>query len=382
MKWAGYIWIGILLIITAISIPQCLFTSESVSMFNADGRQSTLDPMGPVAQNQADIFYLTLWVTLFLFVTVGGALAFAIWKFRIRKGDDPDFIPPQSHGHPLIEVGLVVASAALLVVIAIPTFGGILLKERPPLGPDESAIQVNVTGYQWWWAFEYPEEGFHTANELVFPAGRVIKLNLRASDVIHSFWLPKLAGKTDLIPGQQNTMWIKADEPGYFWGQCAEYCGDSHAYMLFRAIALNEEDWEEWVLRQKSETVVGGGDYRPLALDENPQEIQADLVESGIQLFIDHCARCHSVDSRVQTSGPNLAHFGSRTSIAAGWMENDPENLAHWIQSPHEVKPGNFMWFGFSDPNNPRVIQMEGLKDAELTPGEVEALVAYLYTLK
>jgi cytochrome c oxidase subunit 2 len=379
MKWIGYIWIGFLLVMTALSVPQCLHTGEEGAYFNSGGRQSALDPLGPVARNQAEIFYLTLWVTLFLFVTVGGALAFAIWKFRQRKGDDPNFIPPQSHGHPLVEVGLVVASAALLVVIAIPTFGGILLKERVPAQYAADAIEVNVTGYQWWWGFEYPEHGFHTANELVFPAGRAVKLSLRASDVIHSFWLPKLAGKTDLIPGQVNTMWIKADEPGYFWGQCAEFCGDSHAYMLFRAKALPEDEWEAWLARQQTATVAGGGDYAPL---QAPDDADPELIGHGTRLFIENCARCHSVDSRVQTSGPNLAHFGSRTSIAAGWMENDPENLARWIREPHEIKPGNHMWAGFPDPANPRAVQMEGLKDVELTDRDVDALVAYLYALQ
>jgi cytochrome c oxidase subunit 2 len=348
-------------------------------LFNAAGQQSTLDPKGPIALNQLNIFYITLWVTLFLFVTVGGALAWATWKFRKRKGDDPNFIPPQSHGHPLVEMGLVVGSAALLVVIAIPTFGGILLKETPPEMEGKEALTVNVTGYQWWWSFEYPELGFHTANELVFPAGRVIKLNLKANDVIHSFWLPKLAGKTDLMPGQDNKMWIQADEPGYFWGQCAEYCGDSHAYMLFRAKALSEEDYTAWVEQQQTASVVGGADYTPVSIGEADEE----LVLTGSQLFIENCARCHSVDSRVQTMGPNLAHFGSRSSIAAGWLENDPENLAYWILHPDKVKPGNFMWYGFPDPENPMgPPQMEGLKDANLTEAQVEAITAYLQTLK
>ena len=380
MKWLTYIWIGILLVVTAISIPQCLHNAESGALFNMTGQQSALDPQGPIAQNQLNVFYVTLWVTIFLFVTVGGALAFAIWKFRMRKGDDPDYIPPQSHGHPLVEVGLVVGSAALLVVIAIPTFSGILLKEQiPDLPEGEEVIDINVTGYQWWWGFEYPEHGFHTANEIVFPAGKVIRLNFKANDVIHSFWLPKLAGKMDLIPGQQNKMWIKADEPGYFWGQCAEYCGDSHAYMLFRAIALTEEEYAAWVEKQLTSTVYGGANYIPLNV---PEEEQA-LVMKGTALFIANCARCHSVDSKIQTMGPNLAHFGDRTSIAAGWLENEQDNLSHWLLHPDKVKPGNFMWEGFPDPSNPSGPPlMQGLKDANLSQEDVDALVAYLYTLK
>ncbi|MEX0326456.1 MAG: cytochrome c oxidase subunit II [Puniceicoccaceae bacterium] len=381
MKWIAYIWIGILLALTAISVPQCLNSGGETALFNATGQQSTLDPQGPLALNQVNIFYVTLWVTLFLFVTVGGALAFAIWKFRMRKGDDPNYVPPQSHGHPLVEMGLVVGSAALLVVIAIPTFGGILLKERPPVMEGEEVLEVNVTGYQWWWGFEYPEYGFHTANELVFPAGKVVKLNLKANDVIHSFWLPKLAGKTDLMPGQENKMWIQADEPGYFWGQCAEYCGDSHAYMLFRAKALSEDEFTAWLEQQQTATVTDAslGDYTPV----NSGGADEELVLTGAELFIENCARCHSVDSKVQTMGPNLAHFGSRTSIAAGWLENESENLVHWILHPDKVKPGNFMWEGFPDPIDPLgPPQMEGLMDANLTEAQAEAIAAYLYTLK
>ena len=379
MKWLSYIWIGILLLIVAVSVPQCLHNAGNGSFLNITGQQSALDPMGPVAQNQLNVFYVTLWVTIFLFVTVGGALAFAIWKFRHRKGDDPNYIPPQSHGHPLVEVGLVIGSAALLVVIAIPTFGGILLKSQVPVTPEGELIEINVTGYQWWWGFEYPEHGFHTSNEIVFPAGKVIKLNFKANDVIHSFWLPKLAGKMDLIPGQRNEMWIKADEPGYFWGQCAEYCGDSHAYMLFRAKALSDADYAAWIDQQKSASVKGGADYTPTQIGSSDQE----LVLKGASLFMLNCARCHSVDSKIQTMGPNLAHFGSRTSIAAGWLENDADNLESWILNPDKIKPGNFMWRGFPDPTNPAgPPQMAGLKDANLTKEDVQALVAYLYTLK
>jgi cytochrome c oxidase subunit 2 len=381
MKRFGYFWIAALLVLTAVSIPQCLYTGGEAA-FNLTGKQSALDPQGPVAQNQADIFYITLWVTLFLFVTVGGALGYSIWRFRLKKGDDPKAIPAQAHGHPLIEVGLVVASAALLVVIAIPTFGGIILKKKVPVEYEADAIEVTVHGYQWWWAFEYPEEGFYTANELVFPAGRAVKLKLRTTDVIHSFWLPKLAGKTDLMPAQENTMWIKADEPGVFWGQCAEYCGDSHAYMLFRAKALPAEEWEAWLARQKEPTVVGNGDYTPVMLGQADHGLDADLIKHGTELFVQNCARCHSVDSRIQTNGPNLAHFGSRQAIAAGWLENEPRNLHRWILNPHEVKPGNFMWLGFPDPNDPRSVQMAGLNDANLTSADVDALVAYLYTLQ
>lgn len=382
-KWIGRIWIGFLLVLTAVSIPQCLFNADGGGWFNRSGLQSALDPLGPVAGNQADLFYLTLWVTLFLFVTVGGALALATIRYRRRKDEPEGWLPEQSHGHPVVEVGLILGSSVLLVIIAVPTFAGIVLKKEVPAEYAEDAITVNVTGYQWWWGFEYPETGIHTANELVFPAGRAVKLNLHADDVIHSFWLPKLAGKTDLIPGENNTMWIKADEPGIFWGQCAEYCGESHAYMLFRAKALPEAEWEAWLARQAEPTVKGDGSYEPLVAESLPAGGEvAEQLAHGAELFKANCARCHSVDPRVQTMGPNLAHFGGRLTIAAGWLDNEPENLARWIREPHEIKPGNFMWRGFPDPNNPRMVQMEGLDGVALNGEEIDALVTYLYALQ
>jgi cytochrome c oxidase subunit II len=385
--WIPRIWIALLLVLFAVSIPSCLGSGQGDGGFlNFHGKQSAFDAQGPLARQQIDTFYLTLWVSLFLFVTVGGTYLLAIWKFRLKKGDDPDVIPPQSHGHPLIEVGLVVISAGLLVVIAIPTFSGIVLMKRiPPHYAEEDILHVTVIGYQWWFNFEYPDEGFYSSNELVIPAGRPVQLKLVTRDVLHSFWLPKLSGKTDLIAGQTNEMWIKADEPGYFWGQCAEFCGDSHAYMLFRAVALPEAEYQEWVAQQKTATVEG---LRPLHL---PEGMDPALVERGTELFQSHCAGCHMVDStRMNMGAPNLAHFGSRSSIAAGWFENDWEDghgnskLFEWIRHSDKVKPGNFMHRGFIQEDGRSVVPgMEGLEDREaLSDDDVHALVAYLKALK
>lgn len=355
---------------------------------NIEGKQSALDPKGPVAQNQYDIFIITLIVTVFLFITVGGALGWTLWRFRMRRGDDPNYIPPQTHGHPIIEIGLVAGSAALLVVIAIPTFGGILLKKNVPLHLVEDAIEVNVIGYQWWWAFEYPEHGFYTANEFVIPAGRAVKLNLRTTDVLHSFWVPKLAGKVDLIAGQTNFMWIKADEPGYFYGQCAEFCGDSHAYMLFRVIAKPEAEYRRWVRDQQRQTANLNPDAGPLyapLLARDQWEYPEDKVLRGAEVFARACAACHSLNPASQTNGPNLAHFATRTTIAAGWMENEPDELFRWIREPDKVKPGNFMWTGFLRYNpqtRTREVEMAGLDYYDLSDNEIEAVVAYLYTLR
>src|SRR5690606_3294796 len=154
--WLPRIWFALLTVLVLFSVPQCLNYGTGHSVMNWTGHQSTFDAQGPLARQQLNTFYVTLWVTGFLLLTVGGALVFAMWRFRLKKGDDPNAIPDQTHGHPLIEVGLVAVSAALLVVIAIPTFTGILeMKVVPERYDDPDAIEVTVVGYQWWFNFEY-----------------------------------------------------------------------------------------------------------------------------------------------------------------------------------------------------------------------------------
>ena len=383
--WIPRLWLALLLVLFVASIPSCLSGGAGEGgLMNFYGKQSTFDPQGPLARQQIDTFYITLWVTLGLLIVVGGTYLVALFRFRIKKGDDPNEIPTQAHGHPLIEVGLVAVSAGLLLIIAVPTFAGIVMMKQIPAEYDEEDIlHVSVKGYQWWFNFEYPDEGFYSSNELVIPAGRPVQLRLETDDVIHSFWLPKLSGKTDLMAGQTNEMWIQADAPGYFWGQCAEYCGDSHAYMLFRTIALPEAEYQEWVAQQKMDTV--GDDGMPLHI---PAGMDADLVKTGAQLFRTNCATCHMLDSAMMNMGaPNLSHFASRSSIAAGWFENDWEDgegnaeLFHWIKAPDEVKPGNFMWKGFLSTDG-TTVQMPGLDQVSLSDEDVHALVAYLSTLK
>ena len=191
-----------------------------------DHKQSALDPKGLVAQNQYDVFMLSVWITIFLFCAVGGCLLYVLWRYRAKTPEEAKEIPPQSHGNSMIETGLIVVSAIILVVLAVPTLQGIVLLNRVPdandaeslekLGLDraqiDGAITVNVTGKRFFWVFEYPQYGIVTANELIFPASKAVRINLRTEDVIHSFWVPKLAGKMDLMPGQENFMWFIADQ--------------------------------------------------------------------------------------------------------------------------------------------------------------------------
>ena len=248
-----------------------------------------------VAETQLDLFMLTVWVTAFIFLAVGGVYVYVVIRFRDKKDGD-ESIPSQGHGNPLVELSLIGVSILLLVIIAVPTLQGIWYTHETP--NDESSLLgswytngdlseadanepfiIRAIGYQWWWEFEYPQLGITTANEMVMPAGRPIHIELRSVDVIHSFWLPKIAGKVDLIPGRANSMWIQAGDTidawakktgfegtenerqvayeqyledeiyDYYYGQCAEYCGDSHARMLFRAHVVNDEDFYAWVNR-------------------------------------------------------------------------------------------------------------------------------------
>ncbi len=363
-------------------------------------RMSTFDAKGPIAQMQLDLFKVTLYVTGFLFITVGGALLYTLIRFRERQGDEKKPFPSQMHGNPLIEVSLIGFSTLCLVIIAIPTVRGIWIQEELPahVAP-EDVLEITVRGYQWWWVFEYPEQGIITANELAIPKGRVVKLNLRSADVIHSFWLPKIAGKTDLMPGRQNSMWIQADEEGHYYGQCAEFCGEAHAYMLFRTDVFSEERWEQWVAHQQKEAAPPAGtaswaEFFNTIDKKNTETFGQNPVLQGARLFMKEggCIQCHSIDGAKDANGlarangvlgPNLTHVAMRKSLAAGLLDNrhpdgtiDPEkqlnNFLHWTYASETIKPGNLMY---------ETVQ-ETIKSKNLTEEDFRHIAIYLQTLK
>lgn len=391
------------------------------------GPQSTFDAKGPVAESQLDLFYVTLWVTGIIFVLVAAVLTYATLKFRARNAaDEHAEPPPQGHGNPLVELGLIGVSVLALVFIAVPTLKAIWYTYDIPEEDRANAYEVNATGYQWWFKFDYPSEPIEgvgnlvTANELVIPAGRAVRVNLRTVDVIHSFWVPKLAGKVDMMPNRGNHLWMKADEPGYFWGQCAEFCGESHAVMRFRVVALGEQEFAEWLSKQKqaaravdASTVAAGEaptqfvSYEPMGRNAPgwSEEFDADpmgrwiqhqspndnespaLIARGRQLFQEkQCMTCHTVRGHegVGIVGPDLTHIGSRTTVAAGLLENNSRNLHRWITQPNEVKPGNQMWFGRAMPGYMRRNSETGEWEQNFTVNDEEghALVAYLESLK
>jgi cytochrome c oxidase subunit II len=387
------------------------------------GPQSTFEPLGPVARAQQHTFYVTVWVSLVIFILVGGVLAYATIKFRARNQEDEHAEPPaQSHGNPLVELSLIGASVLALVIIAVPTLRVIWYSYDVPEMERENVYEVTATGYQWWFKFDYPAEQIDnqghliTANELVIPAGRPIRIQLRTVDVIHSFWVPKLAGKVDMIPNRGNFLWLQADEPGYFWGQCAEYCGESHAVMRFRVIALGEEDFRVWVESKKQpartvEATAAAGSaaraqfatYRPNQPGWSPEfdadpmgnwhqkqfpdaDEDAALIARGRELFqTKTCVACHTVRGHEGGGivGPDLTHVGSRTTIAGGLLENTLENMHRWLLEPNNVKPGNLMFYGRAMPGYMRRDEHGNwVKNFEVSSEESHALSAYLLSLK
>ena len=389
-------------------------------------RQSTLDPKGPVAQMQYDVFMDTVWLVIVLFVLVGGLLVYAVVRFRSRPGDTAAPIVEEGHGNPLVEIGLITASIGALVFIAVPTLSAIWYTDDVPAeavpksklsawygqpldkAVAEQVLEVDVIGKQWWFRFEYPQLGLtndakHSVpNEMVIPKGVAVRINLRSEDVIHSFWIPKIAGKVDLMPGRKNHMWIQADQTGHYYGQCAEFCGDSHAYMLFRVEVVEPAEFAKWVEKQKAPAA-------PVAA--------GSPAEKGKALFAaKSCVMCHNVGGHFGAGafGPDLTHLASRKSLAGAWLDNrdlakqraleqstgntensvpvDPAtlkaNLVKWIGSSgvahgadgkmtKDVKPGNRMHYY-------KMFNVAGLRETnqQFTAEELDHLAEYLLTLK
>jgi cytochrome c oxidase subunit 2 len=397
------------------------------------GHQSTFDTHGPVARSQLEVFYATCWVTGITFVIVASFMAYAMIKFRARKTDDLQALTPDpGHGNPLIELSLIGLSVLALVFIAVPTLKAIWYTYDVPAEEKANAYEVNAIGLQWWFRFEYPKEQIDgagpltIANELVIPAGRPVRVNLRTSDVIHSFWVPKLAGKVDMMPNRGNHLWLQADNPGYFWGQCAEFCGESHAVMRFRVIALAEPDFAAWVAHQKKPArslaadttsvsapatpyaytnpgrnapgYTSGFDANPFAGWKTQQEIAKGenpvSIAAGRAIFKQKgCVTCHTIrgNEGMGVTGPDLTHMGARSTIAAGLLENTPQNLHHWITKPNELKPGNKMFVGVPTSGGSVMAGYVAIdRETGETVGhnivvnddEARALVAYLHSLK
>lgn len=331
------------------------------------GPQNWLNPGGPVAEMQLSLFMLTTWIMVGVFVVVSALLVYAIIKFRDKGAADVSAdgttvaretaaaeegdLPPQFEGDVRLEILLTIVPFILLIIMAIPTVN---LNFALAADPEGDPLNVRVVGHQWWWEFEYTDLGIVTGNELRIPTGRPVVLSIESADVIHKFWVPRLAGKLDAIPGRVNKKWIQADEPDVYWGQCAEMCGTHHANMRMRVVALPPEEFDQWV-----------ANYGRGPVTDTPEQLAA--AERGKALFeTKTCFACHTIEGTIAhgTVGPNLTDFGGRLTVAAGMMDNTRENLARWIADPQAVKPGSGM---------PRVA---------MSDDEIADLVTYLHSLK
>jgi cytochrome c oxidase subunit 2 len=292
-----------------------------------NNKQNSLEPKGPAATTIDNLFTPVAIVAILVGIFIIVATLYVALKFRRRPGNEN---PKQVHGNTRLEIGWTIVPALILAIIAVPSVAAIFkLAENP--GP--KALQVTVVGKQWWWEFHYPDAKVVTADELIIPANRPVYVHLSACsdtipgcNVIHSFWVPELAGKKDVVPGHDNTMTIEADKPGTFLGQCAEYCGLSHANMRFRVIAKSADDFDTWLQQQQQ------GPAQPVTTtDADGKQVPAN---SAADLMINTfgCAGCHTLDDSSKASyGPNLTHLASRTVFASGDYELNRTNLISWL---------------------------------------------------
>jgi cytochrome c oxidase subunit 2 len=308
----------------------------------------------PVSTPADTIFGLSifvLWVTAAIFVVVFSLLAYSVVKFRTRQNDDGEE-PPQVYGSNQVEIAWTVIP--ILIVVALFLVSARVILTVQNASRPEKALEVVVIGHQFWWEYRYPGLQVVTANELHVPVSdpqhpTPTFLQLLSADTDHSFWVPRLAGKTDVIPNHPNSTWIDPHEPGLYLGQCAQYCGTQHALMLLRVYVQSQADFDRWVQEQR----------QPAHL--------SDAVSKGRRIFeTTACINCHQVAGTVANGrfGPDLTHLMSRDTIASGAIPNTPENLRQWVRNPDSMKPGCLM------------------PSMQLNDPELDALTAYLETLR
>jgi cytochrome c oxidase subunit 2 len=337
-----------------------------------EGAPSILNPAGPVAAKEAGLFWFILVVATIVFVVVEFILIWSIFRFRERPNSPT---PRQIHGNDKIEVAWTIAPSIFLFAVLIGTIYTMFSLNQPT----GNTLNVQVVGHQWWWEFDYENAHVTTADELVVPTNTIIHLDLKSDNVIHSFWVPQLTGKTDVIPGHDNTKWFEADTPNQkYLGECAELCGLEHANMRFYVITKTPDDFQTWLTGQQ----------------QAAQNSSDPNAQAGKALFMGQggCVGCHGIvgvnlksfsDPLAQKLiGPNLTHFGSRRTIAGAVLTWDPSScvvqgtgssaqivneqncgLWQWLHDPQAVKPGNDMHI------------------PQLTDNQIALLVAYLESL-
>ena len=324
---------------------------------------SIFDPASPPAESIRHLSVLVFAITGFIFIVVEGILFYSVFRFRRRAAGSAE--PPQVYGSKPIEIAWTAAPALVVFILVLVTARTLWEVNVPPPQPTEgdNTLFVTVVGKQWWWEYTYDHYNgrplaFTTANELHVPAAPPrgpdenkeeyekkyrVYLTLKSADVCHSFWVPRLAGKTDLIPGRSNSMWFRTNQPGLYVGQCAEYCGTQHANMLIRVVVDSPGVFDDWVEKQQKPAV------------DDP------AARSGQSAFLKQsCVNCHRVRGTSDKGGyaPDLTHLMSRQTLAAGMVPNTPEELRRWVADPQKTKPGCLMpAFGLSDTERDEIVR-------------------------
>ncbi len=340
-----------LLLICALTVMTALLMVLVIPAFAQEGtspRPSALDPAGPNSAAIASLFTVVLIIATAVFVVVEGLILISAFRFRRRAKDTSE--PTQVHGNTKAEIAWTILPALIVVTLFVMALQTQQTLDAKPAAAAEQ-MTVKVIGHQFWWEYQYPDLGITTATDLVIPTGKVVNLELSSVDVIHSFWIPQLNGKTDAFPNHVNFTWIQANTPGFYYGQCAELCGAGHANMRAVVIAKAPEEFDQWVRGQQA----------------GPAEPADALAQQGKLIFsTGACIGCHTINGTAANgkTGPNLTHVASRTAVAGGILNNTEGNLRRWLSNPPGVKPGSIM------PN------------LNLTRTEIDALTAYLQSLK
>ena len=346
--------------------------SDSPAAF---GPHTITDTFGPIASSERTLFYITIGIATLVFVVVEAALIFSIIRFRARPGMAN---PVQSHGNIRIEVLWTVIPALILFIVLGFTIQGLF---QVSAAPAQKPLTVRAIGHQWWWEFYYEDYHITTADTLVAPVGVPVKVDLYSNNVIHSFWIPALTGKTDDIPGHQNYKYFTADKTGTYYGECAEFCGIQHAHMAFTAVIETSDQFNTWISTQQQAAVVpaaGSLAAQGQAVFKGQCTTCHGIVGVDLNGYVDPAVACDSptnANNDVCKIGPNLTHFGSRSLIAGGVLINNKDqctdptnlsncNLAKWLSDPQGVKPGNDMNIG------------------ALSQTQIQQLVAYLESLQ
>jgi cytochrome c oxidase subunit 2 len=318
---------------------------------------TTFEPAGPFAERIDNLFWPVFWIAVAIFALVQGAILVAVFLYRERTGSKE---AKQLHGSPKLEIAWTIIPALILAGIAVPTTAAVF--DLTECSAD--AIEVQVTGHQWWFEYHYPDAEITTANVMVIPAGQEVCARMTSDDVLHNFWIPSLNGKRYLVPGQTTELRLQADQPGEYWGHCAEFCGLSHSLMRARVQALEPAEYEAWLAAQQEGATL---------------PVEGDPEYDGYQVYLNkQCIQCHTVrfdDENASNiiapeafNGPELTHFASRNVFAGAILPEEDQSreaaLKEWLADPPNTKPGSFM------------------PDLALTEAEIDALIVWLESME